>query len=138
MNKEISTFDANLEKNIGDFMEAYKMVDVDQIYSNGTEFVPIFRVKQWLEYNDCTPEEYNTMTQSNMKLSLENDRLNNIIKNIKEEIEIYIDITIDHLETSNEEINFKLRNKCRAMREIKEEIINIIHKELKGDDNNER
>lgn len=59
------------------------------------------------------------------------ERLNNIIKNIKEEIESYIDITIDHLETSNEEINFELRNKCRAMREIKEEIISIIHKELK-------
>ena len=57
--------------------------------------------------------------------------LNNIIKSIKEEIETYIDVTIDHLETNNEEINFELRNKCRAMREIKEEILNIIEKELK-------
>ena len=59
------------------------------------------------------------------------ERLNNIIKSIKEEIESYIDITIDHLETNNEEINFELRNKCRAMREIKEELLNIIEKELK-------
>lgn len=45
-------FDSNLTKSLEDFMESYKMVDVEQIYSNGTEFVPIFRVKQWLEYNN--------------------------------------------------------------------------------------
>lgn len=62
------------------------------------------------------------------------ERYKNIIKNIKEEIELYIDITIDHFETSSEEINFELRNKCRAMREIKSEILEIIEKELKGSD----
>ena len=52
--KEIAQFDATLEKSLEDLMESYKMVDVDQVYSNGTEFVPIFRVKQWLEYNNIT------------------------------------------------------------------------------------
>lgn len=61
------------------------------------------------------------------------ERYKNIIKNTKEEIEIYIDTVIDHLETNNEEINFELRNKCRAMREIKSEILEIIEKELKGE-----
>lgn len=48
----MNEFDDNLTKSLEDFMESYKMVDVEQIYSNGTEFVPIFRVKQWLEYNN--------------------------------------------------------------------------------------
>lgn len=48
----MNQFDGNLTKSLEDFMESYKMVDVEQIYSNGTEFVPIFRVKQWLEYNN--------------------------------------------------------------------------------------
>lgn len=61
------------------------------------------------------------------------ERYKNIIKNTKEEIELYIDTVIDHLETNNEEINFELRNKCRAMREIKSEILEIIEKELKGE-----
>jgi hypothetical protein len=52
--KEIVQFDANLAKKLEDFMEAYKMTDVEQIYSNGIEFVPIYRVKQWLEYNNIT------------------------------------------------------------------------------------
>ena len=65
------------------------------------------------------------------ELQKENKRLNNIINSIKEEIESYIDITIDHFETCNEEINFELRNKCRAMREIKEDILKIIENELK-------
>ena len=72
-----------------------------------------------------------TICSSKDKKDKEIERLNNIIKSIKEEIESYIDITIDHLETNNEEINFELRNKCRAMREIKEELLNIIEKELK-------
>lgn len=48
----MNQFDSNLTKSLEDFMENYKMIDVEQIYSNGTEFVPIFRVKQWLEYNN--------------------------------------------------------------------------------------
>lgn len=35
---------------IEEFMEQYKVVDTEQVYSNGAEFVPIFRVKQWLEH----------------------------------------------------------------------------------------
>lgn len=48
----MNQFDSNLTKSLEDFMESYKMVDVEQIYSNGAEFVPIFRVKQWLEYHN--------------------------------------------------------------------------------------
>lgn len=48
----MNQFDSNLTKSLEDFMESYKMIDVEQIYSNGTEYVPIFRVKQWLEYNN--------------------------------------------------------------------------------------
>ena len=36
---------------IEEFMEQYKVVDTEQVYSNGVEFVPIFRVKQWLEHS---------------------------------------------------------------------------------------
>lgn len=33
-----------------EFMEEHKLVDVKQVYSGGTEFVPIFRMKQWFEH----------------------------------------------------------------------------------------
>ena len=45
-------FDATLLKSLDEFMEYYKTTDTKHIYSNGTEFVPIFRIKQWLEYNN--------------------------------------------------------------------------------------
>lgn len=32
-----------------EFAAEYKMVDSKEIYSNGIEYIPIFRVKQWLE-----------------------------------------------------------------------------------------
>ena len=35
---------------VEEFMEEYKMVDTKHIYSNGTEYVPIFRMKQWFEH----------------------------------------------------------------------------------------
>jgi len=34
---------------VEEFMEQYKIVDRDEVYSNGSELVPIFRMKQWFE-----------------------------------------------------------------------------------------
>ena len=34
-----------------EFAEQYKIVDSKEIYTNGTELIPIFRVKQWLEHS---------------------------------------------------------------------------------------
>lgn len=35
---------------VEEFMEAYKVVDTDHVYTNGVAFVPIFRMKQWFEH----------------------------------------------------------------------------------------
>lgn len=43
---ECMTFPDTVEK----FMEQYKVVDTEQVYSNGTEFVPIYRMRQWFEH----------------------------------------------------------------------------------------
>lgn len=40
------TFPATFEE----FAEEYKIVDSQEVYTNGTELIPIFRVKQWLEH----------------------------------------------------------------------------------------
>ena len=40
------TFPATFEE----FAEEYKIVDSKEVYTNGTELIPIFRVKQWLEH----------------------------------------------------------------------------------------
>lgn len=37
-------------KTVEEFMEQYKVVDTKHIYSNGTAYVPIFRMKQWFEH----------------------------------------------------------------------------------------
>ena len=47
---DMMTFPASVEE----FMEQYKMTDTDHVYSNGTEYVPIYRMKQWFEHvNPC-------------------------------------------------------------------------------------
>ena len=46
---------------VEEFMEKNKMVDTEQIYSNGIEYVPIFRMKQWFEHlSSAQPEDINT------------------------------------------------------------------------------
>jgi len=35
---------------VEEFMEQYKIIDTEQVYTNGTELVPIFRMKQWFEH----------------------------------------------------------------------------------------
>ena len=43
---DIMTFPDTVEE----FIEQYKMVDREQIYSNGCEYVPIYRMKQWFAH----------------------------------------------------------------------------------------
>lgn len=35
---------------VEEFMEQYKITDTEQIYTNGAELVPIFRMKQWFDH----------------------------------------------------------------------------------------
>ena len=35
---------------VEEFMEQYKVVDTEQVYTNGTEFVPIYRMRQWFQH----------------------------------------------------------------------------------------
>jgi hypothetical protein len=48
------TFPATFDE----FAEKYKIVDSKEVYTNGTELVPIFRVKQWLEHGIVLNKEY--------------------------------------------------------------------------------
>ena len=43
---DMMTFPASVEE----FMEKYKMTDTEHVYSNGTEYVPIYRMKQYFEH----------------------------------------------------------------------------------------
>ena len=35
---------------VEEFMEQYKIVDTDEVYTNGAELIPVFRMKQWFEH----------------------------------------------------------------------------------------
>ena len=37
-------------KTVEEFMEKYKIIDSEQVYTNGAELVPIFRMEQWFEH----------------------------------------------------------------------------------------
>ena len=43
---DVMTFPETVEE----FMEEYKVVDSEHVYTNGTELVPIFRMKQWFAH----------------------------------------------------------------------------------------
>ena len=43
---ECMTFPDSVEE----FMDFYKIVDTEEIYTNGVEMVPIFRMKQWFAH----------------------------------------------------------------------------------------
>lgn len=42
---DVMTFPSTVDE----FMDQYKIVDTEQVYTNGIELVPIFRMKQWFE-----------------------------------------------------------------------------------------
>lgn len=43
---ECMTFPDTVEE----FMDSYKIVDTEQVYTNGTEMVPIYRMRQWFQH----------------------------------------------------------------------------------------
>lgn len=45
---------------VEEFMEQYKIIDTEQVYTNGIEFVPIFRMKQWFEHLQAIEPERKT------------------------------------------------------------------------------
>ena len=53
---DMMTFPSSVE----DFMEQYKMTDTEHVYSNGTEYVPIYRMRQWFEH--CRNQQRQTKT----------------------------------------------------------------------------
>lgn len=44
--RDLMTFPDTVEE----FMEEYKIIDTEQVYTNGAELVPIFRMRQWFEH----------------------------------------------------------------------------------------
>lgn len=45
---DLMTFPETLDE----FIEQYKIVDSEQVYTNGAELVPIFRIKQWEDVHE--------------------------------------------------------------------------------------
>ena len=40
----------NFPATVEEFMEQYKITDTEQVYTNGAELIPMFRMKQWFEH----------------------------------------------------------------------------------------
>lgn len=53
---DMMTFPATVEE----FMEQYKIVDDEKVYTNGAELVPIFRMMQWFEHVSATDKNVGT------------------------------------------------------------------------------
>ena len=64
---DLMTFPDTVEE----FMEWYKVTDTEQVYSNGTEYVPIFRMKQWFEHLSAAESERKAPTSDKEQLSLD-------------------------------------------------------------------
>ena len=76
---ECMTFPDTVEE----FMEQYKIVDTEEVYTNGTEMVPIFRMKQWFEHNTS-----NSILEKVIKI-IESEPINGWVKeHLIQEIEM--------------------------------------------------
>lgn len=47
---------------VEEYMEQYKIVDTEQVYTNGAELVSIFRMKQWFEHLPSAQPERKKMS----------------------------------------------------------------------------
>ena len=69
---------------VEEFMQQNRMVDEDHVYSNGVEYVPIFRMMQWFEHH---PERKNgevkPVTNADRIRSMTDEELAEFISDIK-------------------------------------------------------
>lgn len=76
---------------VEEFMEQYKVVDTEEVYSNGCEFVPIFRMKQWFEHqNDrmkFVQEAVNTLMNSSETNSVKDKCFRNAARFVQNAID---------------------------------------------------
>ena len=92
----------NFPATFQEFSEDYKIVDKEQIYTNGTALIPIFRVEQWLEHiTDLNQSEMRGMIdycQRQMKTAKSESR-KEFAERLKEEMRKYCgDITEDDID----------------------------------------
>lgn len=59
---------------VEEFMEQYKMIDTEKVYSNGIEYVPIFRMEQWFEHERAEHLKMNNVIRRADVLRLIYDR----------------------------------------------------------------
>ena len=77
-------------KTVEEFMEEYKMVDKDHVYSNGIEYVPIFRMKQWFEHISSAQSE---LSNNSKELDNKNGELIS-----RQKAKDAIDMALDHID----------------------------------------
>lgn len=77
----------NFPDTVDEYMEQYKMTDTKQVYSNGIEYVPIFRMEQWFEHEKAQQSRGDTTSDLISKTET--------IERLRGVIEITVPIT-DH------------------------------------------
>ena len=55
---------------VEEFMNLYKVVDSDHVYSNGVEFIPIYRMKQWFEHTQSKTNADRIRAMSDEELAM--------------------------------------------------------------------
>lgn len=103
-----------------EFAEQYKIVDKKQVYTNGVEFIPIFRVEQWLEHqsNQATKRIGEPLTDEEIIKALKCCSEHKAIRCRecplysecdKDEIELYALDLINRLQAKNEGLEVSLQ-----------------------------
>ena len=64
---DMMTFPATVEE----FMEQYKIVDDENVYTNGADLVPIFRMMQWFEHVSATNKNVGTTDTINRQRAID-------------------------------------------------------------------
>ena len=64
---DMMTFPVTVEE----FMEQYKIVDDEKVYTNGADLVPIFRMMQWFEHVSATDKNVGTTDTINRQQAID-------------------------------------------------------------------
>ena len=72
---------------IEEFIDDHKFVDTEEIYTNGSELITVFRLKQWLEHiepcEDCISRKAVDKMLSNFKYSMPSETRDELLEDLQ-------------------------------------------------------
>lgn len=99
-------------KTLDEFIKQYSFIDKKEIYTNGSELIQIFRIKQWEKHKQQENEKYKEALSKLNEMNADN--YNKYCEELKKNIELKKQLNeLKEIEKDHQRLNGELREELK-------------------------